>query len=855
LPIWIGRSAPPSTTSPTGTARWQQTRKLPYVEKRFVIFIVLSLAVLTGYQFIKLMLAPEPPAVVELDDSPTEEPPKVPAGSAPDTPPAEPVTSDPDEPPSEPTPRAEEADPTPGPERWISRGSYQAADDPSILVTWNARGATVERIELTARDAQGRLRYRDLLDRSGYLGHLALTKDPSGGCRVNVVGRGTPAALATDPAGPGATGLQIGDVIFQIDGEPTKTPTKMKAFLARTVPGQAIRLAVHRPSGETTNDVQLHATLDVHPLQLIQPERPIKTDETVLLHPSSFLFSLIQVGDNKAEKGTQELDLDRSLREDNWQVEPTPDGRGVEFHLQVTTVAPHGTPIKIGLVKRFRMGIPEGTDTAPYHLDYDIEIRNLSDKPQRIAYRQDGPNGLPLEGFWYSNKLHPTMFYIAGARDVAWKTEARSGPEVIRMYDHELVGCSEINKAATKGAKNNKSPETILFASDLNEDSDRMPLYVAVDTQYFVTAMKPVGDGQMVYDLAAAYVLGNLSDIPKAAKKSTNVSFHLDSHAILVNPYDPEGRGDATFRQSFEIFAGPKVPELLATYDLQDCIYYGWFGAVSKLLAWVLHIFFSIVKNYGLAIIMLTVLVRGGMFPLSRKAAKNAAMMQALAPQMKKITEKYKEDMEKRAKAQQELFKKHNYNPFGGCWMMFLQLPIFIGLYRALSVDINLRQAALIPGVEWCSNLAGPDMLFPWPGFFTWNVFTELGMFGPYFNILPMFTVALFLVQQKLFTPPATDDQSRMQLTMMKYMTVFIGVMFFKVAAGLCLYFIASSLWGIAERKLIPKPKLTVDGGAVSQPPPAKPKPRPKPKPKPKPKSPDNGRSGRHQSRSKKKRR
>jgi YidC/Oxa1 family membrane protein insertase len=81
------------------------------------------------------------------------------------------------------------------------------------------------------------------------------------------------------------------------------------------------------------------------------------------------------------------------------------------------------------------------------------------------------------------------------------------------------------------------------------------------------------------------------------------------------------------------------------------------------------------------------------------------------------------------------------------------------------------------------------------------------GWLGPYFNLLPLFTVALFILQQKMFTPPATDDQTRMQQQMMTYMTVFMGIMFYKVPAGLCLYFITSSLWSVIERKLIHKPK------------------------------------------------
>jgi YidC/Oxa1 family membrane protein insertase len=207
------------------------------------------------------------------------------------------------------------------------------------------------------------------------------------------------------------------------------------------------------------------------------------------------------------------------------------------------------------------------------------------------------------------------------------------------------------------------------------------------------------------------------------------------------------------------------------------------------------------------------------MFPLSRKAAKNAQMMQELAPEMKRIAEKYKDDMQKRAAAQKELFAKHNYNPFGGCLLMFLQLPIFIGLYRALSVDIELRQASLIPGLHWCSNLAGPDMLWYWKPYLPAFLAGENGWLGPYLNVLPIVTIVLFLLQQKMFMPPATDEQTRLQQQMMKFMMVFMGLLFFRVPSGLCVYFIASSLWSVAERKMLPPV------GQPAKPAPAGPKP------------------------------
>jgi YidC/Oxa1 family membrane protein insertase len=153
---------------------------------------------------------------------------------------------------------------------------------------------------------------------------------------------------------------------------------------------------------------------------------------------------------------------------------------------------------------------------------------------------------------------------------------------------------------------------------------------------------------------------------------------------------------------------------------------------------------------------------------------------------------------------------------FGGCLPVFLQLPVFIGLYRCLSVNIELRDAPLFPGLAWASNLAGPDKLFFWKDWMPAFIADQAdGYLGPFFNVLPLITVTLFLIQQKMITPPATDEQTRMQQQMMTYMTVFMGVMFYKVPAGLCLYFITSSLWGICERKLLPKTQKKADTAAL----------------------------------------
>jgi YidC/Oxa1 family membrane protein insertase len=234
----------------------------------------------------------------------------------------------------------------------------------------------------------------------------------------------------------------------------------------------------------------------------------------------------------------------------------------------------------------------------------------------------------------------------------------------------------------------------------------------------------------------------------------------------------------------------------------------------TNLMHAVLGMLYWIVPSYGLCIVLLTVMVRGLMFPVSRKQAMTSIKMQELAPEMKKIQEKHKDDRQALGVAQMELYRKHGVNPFGTCWLLLLQMPIFMGLYFALQESIRFRLAPFWP--TWIVNLAAPDMMIWWgeniPVLSRPEDYGGILYLGPFFNLLPVVAVVLMLVQQKMMTPPPTDEQQQMQQSMMKYMMVFFGLMFYKVAAGLCIYFTASSLWGLAERKLLPK-RLTTVGG------------------------------------------
>ena len=142
-------------------------------------------------------------------------------------------------------------------------------------------------------------------------------------------------------------------------------------------------------------------------------------------------------------------------------------------------------------------------------------------------------------------------------------------------------------------------------------------------------------------------------------------------------------------------------------------IYWTWLLIhTTNLMHWVLSKILWIIPSYGLAIMCLTIMVRGLMFPVSRKGALTSIRMQQLGPEIKKLQEKHKDDKQALQLATMDLYRKNGVNPFGTCWFMFLQMPIFMGLYYALQESITFRLASFWP--TWIDNLAAPDMLIKW---------------------------------------------------------------------------------------------------------------------------------------------
>jgi YidC/Oxa1 family membrane protein insertase len=236
---------------------------------------------------------------------------------------------------------------------------------------------------------------------------------------------------------------------------------------------------------------------------------------------------------------------------------------------------------------------------------------------------------------------------------------------------------------------------------------------------------------------------------------------------------------------SYTIFFGPKELDVLRSVgkELERTIDFGYFGFIAIPFLYVLHFFHSFTGSYGIDIILLTVLIKVLMAPLTHKSFVSMKQMQKLQPQMERLKEKFKNDKEKLNKEIMELYRRNSVNPLGGCLPMLLQFPVFIGLYNALSTPIELRHAPFL----WIKDLSRPD----------WESLPF--MVGNWHLGIPVLTLlmgASMFIQQWM-TPSAGDPNQRRIMLMMPLMFTFMFVSF---PAGLTVYWLVNNILTIAQQ-------------------------------------------------------
>ena len=233
---------------------------------------------------------------------------------------------------------------------------------------------------------------------------------------------------------------------------------------------------------------------------------------------------------------------------------------------------------------------------------------------------------------------------------------------------------------------------------------------------------------------------------------------------------------------NFQLFLGPKSYQILAELgrELKLNIDFGMTGFIAAPLLFLLHFFYGLLHNYGLAIIALTLLVKGVLYPLNASSYRQMKAMSDLTPEVQRIRETVK-DKQQQQLEMMNLYKKRGVNPFGGCLPILLQMPIFFGLYSALMLAIELRHA---PFALWISDLAGPEKLI-------------IG--GVTIPVMVILFTASMLVQQWM-TPSNLDPT---QKKVMLVMPVVFGFMFMGFPAGLTLYWLTNNLISIGQQKAL----------------------------------------------------
>ena len=232
----------------------------------------------------------------------------------------------------------------------------------------------------------------------------------------------------------------------------------------------------------------------------------------------------------------------------------------------------------------------------------------------------------------------------------------------------------------------------------------------------------------------------------------------------------------------FDLYTGPREYGLLRALGdrAQLIMEYGWFGLVSVFLGWLMITFHSLVQSYGLAIILMVLVVRAILWPLQSQANKAMKSMQALAPKMKEIQSKYKDNPQKMNEEIMALYGEYGVNPLGGCLPVLVQIPVFFGFYAMLQSAVQLRYESFL----WIKDLSAPDTLFVIPGI------------NFPINLLPILMGATSLWQMNI-TPMTTTD--KFQATLFKIMPLIFVVVCYNFSSALALYWTVQNLVGVVQ--------------------------------------------------------
>ena len=348
----------------------------------------------------------------------------------------------------------------------------------------------------------------------------------------------------------------------------------------------------------------------------------------------------------------------------------------------------------------------------------------------------------------------------------------QAGPDRFANYSMLVLSGDDVERRAVPGIGSPGFFSRLFGNSSPSSDSYASPVeFGGTDSQYFLLAAA-VEDAQNV----------NARSEPLARDGGR---FALSHPAVVL----PPGTG---LERSYRLYFGPKIVERVREVDarLDPALNVGWswirplVDLFATMLKWT---YGHVAANYGVAIILLTIVLRIAVYPLTQRSMKSMRRFSTLAPELKVIQEKHGGDRPKQQEEMMKLYREKGINPLtamgGGCIPILIQMPFMISLYFALQSTIELRHA---PFMLWIDDLSAPEDLFS---------------IGPIpIRVLPLLMGASMLLQQRLTPNPTADPQQRQMMTVMSLMFI---VLFYAFPSGLVLYWFVSNLLGIAQQALV----------------------------------------------------
>jgi YidC/Oxa1 family membrane protein insertase len=411
-------------------------------------------------------------------------------------------------------------------------------------------------------------------------------------------------------------------------------------------------------------------------------------------------------------------------------------------------------------------------EEALFQFKGTAEEITVAQDPREISFEWVSPDGVVVEKKYTFNPESYRIGFEVNVKNTSDRVIQDKLIVSLRKFFPEggtrygFLGASGLVDNSVEKVESKDVEEQSVFAGDIK--------WITIQDRYFMSSLLPVNPHG-----------AEMRILPAGTGLVENQYVEADTD---FNPGTQR-----TF--DYEVFFGPKSMKVLSTFnnDLDKAINFGMFDILAKPCLWLMnYIHDNLIPNYGIAIIILTLLTKLLLWPLGSKSYKSMAAMKKLQPLMAEIKEKYKGDKKKMNEETMALYRTYKVNPMGGCLPMVVQIPVFFALYRMLYEAIELRHA---PFFGWINDLSAPDRLLSFD--------FAIPMMEPPYGI-PVLTIVMgasMFLQQKM-SPPMGDAT---QAKMMMFMPIIFTVIFINFSAGLVLYWLVNNIISIAQQYYIQK--------------------------------------------------